>query len=420
MKSAAEGALYGENEMTMKQILELRQKRANLITQARSLLETAESGQREFSAEENEQYTRLIEEANGFGRRADRLERQVEMEQELGQGAGNPSRPESEDEDEGGPELRGRASTEYRRAFESYIRNGGQEHRALQMDDDEKGGYLVPAQFMNELIQALDDSVYIRQWARVIPLATADSLGVPTLAADPADPTWTSEIGTGDEDATMKFGKRALRPHPLAKRIKVSRTLLRRAPGVESLVRERLTYKFAVTMEKAYLVGSGSSQPLGVFTASADGIPTSRDEATGNEGTSMTFLGLTAAKFKLAQGYWSRARWMFHPDGMKQLVSLVDGEGQYLWRENVRAGEPDTLLGLPVFMSEFVPNTFTTGLYVGILGDFSNYWIADALDMELQRLDEIYAETNQVGFIGRMESDGAPVLAEAFVRVKLG
>ena len=60
-----------------------------------------------------------------------------------------------------------------------------------------------------------------------------------------------------------------------------------------------------------------------------------------------------------------------------------------------------------------------TGKYVGLFGDFSNYWIVDALSMQIQRLSELYAETNQVGFIGRLETDGAPVLEEAFVRVRL-
>ena len=102
-----------------------------------------------------------------------------------------------------------------------------------------------------------------------------------------------------------------------------------------------------------------------------------------------------------------------------EVAKLVDSNGQYLWRESVRAGEPDRLLNLPVFMDEFVPNTFTTGLYVGMLGDFSHYWIADDLDMAIQRLSELYAETNQTGFIGRLESDGMPVTEEAFVRVTL-
>jgi hypothetical protein len=40
--------------------------------------------------------------------------------------------------------------------------------------------------------------------------------------------------------------------------------------------------------------------------------------------------------------------------------------------------------------------------------------------LEIQRLDELYAATNEVGFIGRKYTDGAPVLETAFARVKLG
>jgi HK97 family phage major capsid protein len=70
-------------------------------------------------------------------------------------------------------------------------------------------------------------------------------------------------------------------------------------------------------------------------------------------------------------------------------------------------------------MSEYVPNTFSSGNYVGVIGDFSYFWIAEALDMRVQRLVELYAETNQTGYIGRMEVDGMPVLEEAFTRVTL-
>ena len=49
----------------------------------------------------------------------------------------------------------------------------------------------------------------------------------------------------------------------------------------------------------------------------------------------------------------------------------------------------------------------------------NGYWIADALTMTIQVLKELYAESNQTGYIGRLETDGAPVLAEAFARVKL-
>lgn len=272
---------------------------------------------------------------------------------------------------------------------------------------------------MNRLIQAIDDQVFIRQWATPNTVTQAQSLGVPTLAADPADADWTSELGTGNEDSSMSFGKRELKPNPLAKRIKVSNRLLRLTPEVESLVILRLAYKFGITYEKAGMTGNGANQPLGVFTASADGISTSRDMSTDNTATAFTTDGLKNAKYALKGGYWPRARWLFHRDGVKLLAKLKDGDGRYMWQNSIQLGQPDMLDGIPLFTSEYVPNTFTTGLYVGILGDFSYYWIADALDFSIQRLNELYAATNQTGFIGRLESDGMPVLEEAFVRVKL-
>ena len=52
------------------------------------------------------------------------------------------------------------------------------------------------------------------------------------------------------------------------------------------------------------------------------------------------------------------------------------------------------------------------------VGDFSYYHIVDALNMQVQRLTELYAESNQTGYIGRAEVDGMPVLEEAFARLK--
>lgn len=183
---------------------------------------------------------------------------------------------------------------------------------------------------------------------------------------------------------------------------------------------QRLAYKFAIPQEKAFMTGDGANKPLGLFTASNNGISTGRDVATGNTSTSITFAGLNAAKYALKAAYRGRAEWLFHRDGVKQIAGLVDSEGQYLWQPAKSMGEPDMLLGLPVLESEYAPNTFTTGQYVGILGDFSYYWIADSMDLQIQVLKELYAEADQTGFIGRLETDGMPALGEAFSRVKLG
>jgi len=111
------------------------------------------------------------------------------------------------------------AQTEYRDAFREYLRG---ETRALQADLDVYGGFVAtPEQFIADVIQDKDRMVFMRRLARVIPVPRAESLGVPVLDNDPADPVWTHEIATGDEDSTMSFEKRSLLPHPCAKLIRV-------------------------------------------------------------------------------------------------------------------------------------------------------------------------------------------------------
>jgi HK97 family phage major capsid protein len=405
---------------------ELRDARGKAIADARAILDKAEGEKRGLTADEDAKYKEVFGKSEELRASIEREEKQAEAERQAAEQTLR-EKDETREADKNGEERKTgpRGTEEYRAAFRRFLAGGRSaltetELRALQADSDTAGGYMVmPEQMVAGLIKAVDDMVHIRARATKFSVPSAASLGVPTLTADPADADWTAEILTGSEDSTMAFGKRELHPHPLAKRIKVSNKLLRQAGGMEALVMARLAYKFAISQEKAFLTGSGSNQPLGIFTASNDGIPTTRDYSTGNTTTAPTFDGLIGAKFTLKGAYWGKAEWLFHRDVLAAIAKLKDGNGQYIWRESVRAGEPDRILNLPVAMSENAPSTMTTGLYVGMLADFSNYWIADALDMQVQRLTELYAETNQTGFIGRMESDGMPVLAEAFVRVKL-
>lgn len=393
---------------------ELLAKRAKLIAQAREMLEGAEAEKRDFATEEQNNYDAVFDDVAKIDTKIENLRRLGTADDPEFRNT-DPERPEGGEQ--GNPD-----EERSIRAFDAFLRSGAvsPELRALQADSDAAGGfYTTPQQFVDRLIQAVDDQVFIRQWATPNVVTNAQSLGVPTLAADPADSDWTSELGTGNEDSSMSFGKRELNPNPLAKRIKISNKLLRLSPDVESLVIQRLAYKFGITYEKAGMTGSGANQPLGVFTASSDGISTGRDVSTDNTTTAFTADGIKNTKYALKAAYWPRARWVFHRDGVKLLAKLKDGDSRYLWQNSVQLGQPDMLEGIPLFTSEYAPNTFTASQYVGILGDFSYYWTADALDFSVQRLNELYAANNQTGFIGRLESDGMPVLEEAFVRVQL-
>jgi HK97 family phage major capsid protein len=414
---------------------ELREKRARIVTDMRAITEAAEKEKRELSAEESVKHDTLFKEQDKLRGTIQAEERQAEVEREAADRKAKDDDDKRKDKDKPDQaEWSGRRrllnKDEYRAMFTRYLKYGNQgllpddqklfqEARALASDSDPAGGYLVaPEQFVANLIKFVDDMVFIRSRATKYRIETAKSLGAPSLDNDPADADWTSELGTGGEDSSMSFGKRELTPYPLAKRIKVSKKLMRASVmNAESLVTARLGYKFGITQEKAFLTGDGANKPLGVFTASSDGIPTGRDVSTGSA-TDFTMDGIISAKYTLKAQYWAKAEWLFHRDGVSKIAKLKDTTNQYLWQPSTQAGQPDRLHGLPMLVSEYVPNTFTTGLYVGMLADFSWYWIVDALDMQIQRLIELYAETNQDGFIGRMESDGMPVLAEAFVRLK--
>lgn len=409
-----------------KRLQQLRIERGQHVTQMRQIVEAAAG--REMTAEETQKYEALEAAQDTVKAAIDREERLSDLERAMAStDAGARLEPAGKGTEEPEADKPFHARKGYRDAYGAFLVSGlaGIQNprylAALQADSQPAGGYLVmPEQMSSELIKSIDNEVFIRRLAKIERVTNAQSLGAPSLDADPADADWTSEIATGSEDSAMAFGKRELHPHPLAKRIKVSRKLLRlTAGGAEGLVNERLAYKFGVSEEKGFLTGSGASQPLGVFIASALGISTGRDVSTGNSTTAIGADNLFDVKYSLKAGYQANGVWIFHRDAVKQIRKLKDSQNQYLWQPGLAGGQPDRILDRPFFMSEYAPNTFTTGLYVGIFGDFRYYWIAEALNFELQRLNELYAETNQVGFIGRHEVDAMPVLEEAFARVKL-
>jgi HK97 family phage major capsid protein len=409
-------------------IRELREKRAGLVTQQRALLDKAEAEKRDLTADEQQTYNAMDADFEVQTRAIEREEKLYQRESEMRASAtpeipkGNPS---GENRGNGGNE-------KHLVAFRNYLKHGHlgltendvREIRAIQADADVTGGYLVmPQQMVDGLIQALDNQVIIRQLSTNFRLNKAASLGVPSLDSDVDDFDWTAELKTGSESADMTFGKRELKPHPMAKRIKVSNTLMRLSSRpVEQLINQRLGYKIGVTAEKAYMTGPGHNGPLGIFTASADGIPTSRDVQPTGEVTASAVKGdaFISLKAKLPVAYWKRpsTRIIISTDLWSMTRKLKDSTGNYIWGMGLQ-GQPDTIVEVPMVVSEYCPATFSASQYVAAIGDFSYYWTLDALDAQIQRLLELYAETNQTGFIGRYEGDGMPVLAEAFARLKL-
>ncbi len=305
--------------------------------------------------------------------------------------------------------------------------NGYNEYRALQVDQSTTGGYLaVPEKFVADLIKEKDDLLWMRRLSKTTTMTDAVEIAFPELDSSPRASTWGGEVQEPPEDSSMRFVKRGLKPYPHSLLLKVSKELVRvSAIGVDSLVREELAKSFATTEEIAFMTGSGQNQPLGVFTslggAGNSGITSDRDISAGNTTTAIKADNLRNVKYALKAQYRSGSSigWIFHRDGIKMVSKLKDGDGQYLWQNSITIGDPDRLMGYPVYESENAPNTFTTGKIVGILGDYNEYRIVDSLTMTIQVLFEKYATTNQNGYLGRAQTDGMPVQPAAFARIKL-
>lgn len=426
---------------------ELLEARAKLVTQARAFLESNESN---WTKECDEQYNAMISDTSDITAALERRKaiENIESRKEQAEITPddpmiNPSRSRGAEKRQvsirsfsrdGKPQYRfvdcgARGSAEYEGAFAHALQRGKDsllpnQLAALQSDNPEQAGYLLASeQFAAGMLKEVDDLLFIRRYAKIHTVAEAGSLGIRKRTARMNTFGWSSELTVSTEDSSLKYGKKVLTPHHLTGMIRLSRDLVRRTmQGIVTEVQSEMARDAGEKMEDGYLTGNGAQQPLGVFTASADGISTGRDVATGSA-TSITADGLVDAKYALKAQYRTgllgAVRWLFHRDAIKIISKLkLASDENYLWQPGLQMGQPDTLLGFPVDESERVPNTFTNGLYCGLLCNWNYYEIADALDMEIQVLFEKYADTNQIGYIGRLKTDGMPTLEEAFVRLK--
>lgn len=433
-------------------VIEMRRQRAQLWNETKTWLDVREADTaRAWSAEDEAEYERRNATLDALDGQITRGEQRVQRERQYLETGGPGFQDVGSDDAEtrdgaaceyedvpNAAEIGVRATRAYSEAFARSLRgarlDGPQaemlhqvhnEARAtLQVDSDAGGGFVVASErFINRLIKSMDNVLAIRQRMTLYPCGYAESLGFPSLDSDLSLFTWgAGELTPASEDTGLALGLREFKPRPLGRKlVKISKRMLESPRfDIERLVIDRVNVQLSNTLESAYMTGSGAGQPLGLFTASDDGIPASRDVSTDNTATGIVADNLIEVQCTLKQKYLRQAAWLFHRHAIKQIRKLKDGDGQYLWQPGLQADRPSVILGSPYVLSDYVPNTFTTGQYVGLYGDLKYYWGADASSLTIQRLVEKYAETGQIGLLfDNLAADAMPVLSEAFVRVTL-
>ena len=390
----------------MNQILELREKRAKAWDAAKAFLDTKRGTDGLISAEDSATYEKMEADVVSLGKEIDRLERQAALDAELAKPTATPitEKPAPNKENK-----TGRASSEYKSSFWNAMRCKGVSYEvqnALQIGTDSEGGYLVPDEFEQTLIQALEDQNIFRQYAKVITTSTGDRK-IPVVAAK-GSASWVDEEGVIPESDDA-FGQVSIGAYKLATMLKVSEELLNDSVfNLESYIATEFARRIGVKEEESFFIGDGTGKPIGIFAA------------TGGAELGVTTAGATAITldeimdlfYSLKTPYRKNATFMMNDATVKTIRKLKDNNNQYLWQPSVTAGTPDTILNRPIVTSAYVP-AIAAGNKTIAFGDFGYYWIADRQGRSFKRLNELFAATGQVGFMATERVDGKLILPEA-------
>ncbi|HEX3017818.1 MAG TPA: phage major capsid protein [Caproicibacter sp.] len=390
----------------MSTILELREKRAKAWDAAKAFLDTKRGGDGLLSAEDTAAYEKMETDVVALGKEIDRLERQAAIDAELGKATTSPiTNVPSKDAEE----KTGRASAEYRKAFWNVMRAKNPHYdvmNALQVGTDSEGGYLVPDEFEQTLVEALQQENIFRSLANVITTSSGDRK-IPVVASK-GTASWVDEEGTIPE-SDDSFGQVSIGAYKLATMIKVSEELLNDSVfNLESYITQEFARRVGNKEEEAFFVGDGTGKPTGILAASNG----AQVGVTSAGATAITLDEILDLFYSLKAPYRNRATFVMNDATVKAIRKLKDTTGQYLWQPSIQAGTPDTILNRPLYTSAYVP-VIAAGAKTVVFGDFSYYWVADRQGRVFKRLNELFAATGQVGFIATQRVDGKLILPEA-------
>ena len=387
---------------------ELRTKRANAWEQAKAFLDSHRTENGTLSAEDNATYERMEADVVVLGKEIERMERREALDAELSRPVSSPltNLPGKETDMK-----TGRASNEYKGAMLSALRSNFRHVSDVLVEGtDASGGYLVPDEWDARLIEKLEEENILRKLGTVI--QTSGERKINVAATKPAA-SWVEEGGA------LTFGDAVLSQvlldaYKLSVAVKVSEELLAdNQYDLEGFITRAFGQAIANAEEEAFLTGDGTGKPTGLLHGTLGG-----QVGVTTAGTSITADEILDLVYNLKRPYRAKAAFLTADSTLAAIRKLKGDDGQYLWQPALAAGEPDRLLGYPVYTSAYMP-TVAAGESVLCLGDYSYYYVADRGTRTFAALNELYAANGQVAFVAKERVDGKLILPEAVQILKV-
>ncbi|OVZ99275.1 phage major capsid protein [Yersinia frederiksenii] len=347
----------------MKKLLELRQKKAELATQMRSLLTKAEDEKRSLTPEEATQFDEIRAQADALVTDITRYESLADEERTQG----GKAKPVDDGKKVTNDELR------------HYIMTG--ETRTLSTTVNESGGYSVIPELDSEIMRTLADESEMRQICTVKTTKSNEYKKLVSVGGAAVGRGVEGEART--ETATPKLEEVSIKLNPIYAYPKTTQEILDFSDvDIMGWLTEEISDTFIETEETDLVNGDGTKKAKGFlsYLRAATGDRTrpfgtlEKMVAAGDTPTADELIDLV---FKLRRRYRKNAVWVMNSNSAAMLQKLKNGNGDYIWRDRLQAGDPDMLLGHPVRYLENMPDA-EPGKPVIAIGDFKRgYFIVD-------------------------------------------
>lgn len=269
------------------------------------------------------------------------------------------------------------------------------------------GGYIIPPEYINEIIELLRAKAVVRKSnPRTMPMPR----GTMTLPAQTAAATATySGEATKIAVSQQKVGQIIASYKKLTALVPISNDLMRYAdPAADAFVRDDLVKVVALREDLAFITGDGTANTPRGFLSFASQFAI---ESGGSGGTYLTGAASTAAsggnfitsteaytlatvaaelggmvnKLDTANVPDERRTWFMHPRSYNYLFNVQNSLGLYVYREEMMGG---TLLTYPIQRTTQMPTNIelpdtTAGGSFVMLVEMTDAMILDSMTLEL-------------------------------------
>lgn len=281
-----------------------------------------------------------------------------------------------------------KAYGEYKKALSIHMRKtdvralDGDVLKALSVGTDPDGGYTVPVERSNRVIERQFESSPLRQMA-TIETISGGSLEI-MEDIEEFSVNRTGERTSQGETATAQLGLREITPQIIESRPRATQNLIDDSSiDIEAWIDKKNAAKFNRVEASEWIGGDGVGKGRGIVTYPAGADWKTIEQINSGANGSVTYAALADISVSLKEGYYANAKWLLYRALIGKILGLT-GNDSPLWIPSIAVGQPSTLLGYPVHFAQDLA-TLATGSLSGVFGDFkAGYTWVDRLGIRIQ------------------------------------